>query len=66
MPRPPTGQLYPHPVKTRVTDAQRAAWDALMADLGTDSAKALRAVVLTLIGRDAKRRDAILAAAHLK
>lgn len=66
MPRPATGQLYPYPVKTKVTETQRAAWDALMARLDLDSAKTLRAVVLTLIGTDARRRDAILTAARLK
>jgi len=66
MPRPATGLLYPSPVKTKVTEAQRASWDALMDRMHLDSAKTLRAVVLTLIGKDARRRDAILTAAGLK
>jgi len=66
MSRPATGQMYPYPVKTKVTEAQRAAWDELMADLDLDSAKVLRAVVLTLIGTDRRRRKAILVAANLK
>jgi len=66
MSRPATGQMYPYPVKTKVTEAQRAAWDKLMADLDLDSAKVLRAVVLTLIGTDRRRRKAILVAANLK
>jgi len=66
MPRPATGQMYPSTVKTKVTETQRAAWDALMADLDLDSAKVLRAIVLTLIGTDRRRRKAILVAANLK
>jgi hypothetical protein len=66
MPRPATGQLYPSPVKTKVTESQRASWDALMERMNLDSAKALRAVVLTLIGTDKRRRNAILTAAGLK
>jgi len=42
MGRLPTGQLYPHPLKTRVTAEQLAQWEALMRDQKTDTAKALR------------------------
>lgn len=68
MPRPATGLLNPNPIKTKLSDAQYAAWEALMASLGTDTAKALRAIALALIdhtpGSD-RRRHAILVNAGL-
>lgn len=42
MGRLPTGQLYPYPLKTRVTAEQLELWEALMRDQKTDTAKALR------------------------
>lgn len=68
MPRPATGLLNPNPIKTKLSDAQFAAWNHLMDTLGVDTAKALRSIALALIdhrpGSD-KRRRAILANAGL-